>query len=211
MNGQYQRENISDNDNVLDFSVLFGAGNHGNSVDCTDVSEVLRALDDEEADKTEMPLRKPQDDSESEQVMSLYRQHQLREADKKRVAEIFRVYQRNIRESERLQREIIQGVREGASPYNLFLQAVRMISHMTGNPLFYKQVEEDAIKAYGGGKYAADVAAGQLKETEERLQNMRKALESEHEDGARRRILNAIQEHEERRDELQQIQQAAGE
>jgi hypothetical protein len=77
-----------------------------------------------------------------------------READRKkqdidRSLAICREYQQNIKTSSQLQTEILKGVRAGEDIYSLFLKAVKVISLMTSNTVFYSQIEGDIRAIYG--------------------------------------------------------------
>jgi len=65
-----------------------------------------------------------------------------------RAIEIYRVYQENIKTSEILQSKITKGIQAGEKPELLLLKAVKCISLMTGNELFYTQAENDIKKVY---------------------------------------------------------------
>ena len=76
-----------------------------------------------------------------------------READRKkqdidRSLAICREYQQNIKTSSQLQTEILKGVRAGEDIYSLFLKAVKAISLMTSNTVFYSQLEGDIRAIY---------------------------------------------------------------
>ncbi len=83
--------------------------------------------------------------------------HKLqREADRKkqdidRSLAICREYQQNIKTSSQLQTEILKGAKAGESIYSLFLKAVKAISLMTSNNVFYSQLEGDIRAIYGQG------------------------------------------------------------
>jgi hypothetical protein len=76
-----------------------------------------------------------------------------READRKkqdidRSLAICREYQQNIKTSSQLQTEILKGARAGEDIYSLFLKAVKAISLMTSNTVFYSQLEGDIRAIY---------------------------------------------------------------
>lgn len=57
-------------------------------------------------------------------------------------AEVFKEYQDNIRKSKSLRSEITKGVNAGEDLKELFLKAVKAISLMTDDSLYYKNIEE---------------------------------------------------------------------
>ena len=63
-----------------------------------------------------------------------------------RVAEVYKQYQKNLLAANRLQTEILMDVKSGADGYALFLKAAKAISLMTGDELFYRQVEEGVAR-----------------------------------------------------------------
>ena len=100
--------------------------------------------------------------------------------DHKRLTEAYREYQNNIRRSGSLRTEILKGVRAGESTQLLLLKAVECISCMTGDKLFYSQIDGD-LKAIYGEAFLEEIP-----------------LEWELEPDARQRVQSAIKAHEER-------------
>lgn len=78
-------------------------------------------------------------------MQNIYNQEQEQLA---RSKEIYKEYQKNIRTSEQLQIEILKGAKEGEPLPELFLKAVKAISLMTSNTVFYNQLERDIKEKY---------------------------------------------------------------
>lgn len=118
---------------------------------------------------------------------------------RQREIEAYKTYQENIKISSQLQTEILKGVKQGESVYNLFLKATKAISLMTHDILFYNQLEADIRAIYGTGLLESQPLEIELTAVQERLQRLREAhaREGEPED-SRQRIMNAIKAHEAR-------------
>lgn len=133
-----------------------------------------------------------------------------READRKkqdidRSLAICREYQQNIKTSSQLQTEILKGARAGEDIYSLFLKAVKAISLMTSNTVFYSQLEGDIRAVYGQGLLDPLPLQIELQQVQERLTRLREAEERELEADSRERIKRAVQAHENRIAELEAL------
>jgi len=133
-----------------------------------------------------------------------------READRKkqdidRSLAICREYQQNIKTSSQLQTEILKGVRAGEDIYSLFLKAVKAISLMTSNTVFYSQIEGDIRAIYGQGLLDPLPLQIELQQVQERLKRLREAEERELEADSRERIKRAVTAHENRIAELEAL------
>jgi len=133
-----------------------------------------------------------------------------READRKnqdidRSLAICREYQQNIKTSSQLQTEILKGVRAGEDIYSLFLKAVKVISLMTSNTVFYSQIEGDIRAIYGQGLLEPLPLQIELQQVQERLKRLREAEERELEADSRERIKRAVTAHENRIAELEAL------
>lgn len=122
-----------------------------------------------------------------------------------RYLNIYREYQSNAQVSSQLQTEILKGARSGEDIYNLFLKAVKAISVMTANNLFYVQLEKDIMAIYGQGLLNPLPLKRELQETRERLAKLREAGERELETDVRERIERAKTAHEEKVTELERL------
>ena len=118
--------------------------------------------------------------------------------DHKRLTEADREYQNNIRRSGSLRSEILKGVKAGESTQLLLLKAVECISCMTGDKLFYSQID-GGLKAIYGEAFLEEIPLEwELEAVEDRLQKLKEALTRELEPDARQRVQSAIKAHEER-------------
>lgn len=67
----------------------------------------------------------------------------IRKQDKQaRAEEIYKEYQKNIMLSSQIQTEILKGLKAGEDIKPLFLKAIKVISLMTSNSVYYNQVEK---------------------------------------------------------------------
>jgi hypothetical protein len=123
--------------------------------------------------------------------------------DHQHTLEMYKEYQNNIRLSGGLQTELTKGAREGEPAYNLLLKAVKVISLMTGNKLFYTQIYKDIVAIYGEGLKEQIPIEWELDEVRKRLANLREALERDSiEPDSKERIKKAIEAHEAKEKEL---------
>lgn len=133
-----------------------------------------------------------------------------READRKkqdidRSLAICREYQQNIKTSSQLQTEILKGARAGEDIYSLFLKAVKAVSLMTSNTVFYSQLEGDIRAIYGAGLQEAPALQIELQQVQERYKKLLEALEREPDGDSRERIKRAVKAHENRIAELETL------
>lgn len=61
-------------------------------------------------------------------------------------SEVYKEYQQNILASGTLRAEITKGAKAGEDPETLLLKAVKAISLMTGDKLFYEQIKTEIEK-----------------------------------------------------------------
>lgn len=154
---------------VLDFAGLFG--------DCVEQKRpskmpsetILEGGQYKTITEHKKTVETPSEDLEGQQAKGLYLQAQREAAEKQRTLDIFREYQENIKRSGQLQTEILKGVKAGESVYNLFLKAVKAISLMTSNSLFYSQIEADTRAIYGEGLQEQAPLQCELAEVQKRL------------------------------------------
>lgn len=188
---------------VLDFAGLFG--------DCVEQKRpskmpsetILEGGQYKTITEHKKTVETPSEDLEGQQAKGLYLQAQREAAEKQRTLDIFREYQENIKRSGQLQTEILKGVKAGESVYNLFLKAVKTISLMTSNSLFYSQIEADTRAIYGEGLQEQAPLQCELAEVQKRLTRLKEAQAEELEHDSRERIGRAIQAHEAKIAQLQ--------
>lgn len=109
--------------------------------------------------------------------------------------EVYGEYQKNIRISSHLQTEIIKGVNNGDDIYELFLKACKIISLMTSDIVFYKQIIDDMRAIYGRGFNKKPILQEELEEVENRLQLLMDAKQRENDADSLSRIKKAIISH----------------
>lgn len=96
---------------------------------------------------TETPLKTPTEGIEG--IHKLQRKADATKQDIDRSLAVYKEYQKNTLISSQLQTEIIKGAKAGEDIYSLFLKAVKVISLMTSNSVFYTQLEADIRAIYG--------------------------------------------------------------
>lgn len=135
----------------------------------------------------------------------LQRQADANKAERERALAVYREYQKNIKLSGQLQTEILKGVKRGEDIYSLFLKAVKAISLMTSNTVFYSQLEGDIRAIYGQGLLDPLPLQIELQQVQERLTRLKEAEKREGEADSRERIKRAVQAHENRIAELEAL------
>ena len=180
---------------VLDFAGLFGDSVEQKRPSKTPSETILEGRRYKTITEPEKPVETPPEGLEEQQAKGLYLQAQREAAEKQRTLDIFREYQENIKRSGQLQTEILKGVKAGESVYNLFLKAVKAISLMTSNSLFYSQIEADTRAIYGRGLQHKPPLQKELQETQTRLQRLLEAGQREQPPDNRERIQRAIEAH----------------
>lgn len=115
-----------------------------------------------------------------------------------RYFEVCKEYQKNIRESELLRSQILIGLKEGENIYSLFLKAVKAISLMTGEDVFYKLADANVKSIYGDGLGEEAPLEMMLQETQNQLDRLKAAQENALDHDSQTRISSAIKAHEQR-------------
>ncbi len=128
--------------------------------------------------------------------------------DHNRTLGVYKEYQHNIKESETLQTELLKGVKAGEATHTLLLKACKAISLMTGNKVFYNQIEADIKAIYGEGLLEQIPLEWELDEVRERKAKLEEAYKREETStDAKERIGRAIKAHEERANYLSSLLQ----
>lgn len=122
-----------------------------------------------------------------------------------RIKEVYTKYQNNIKTSGTLQTEILKELKMGEDIYRLFLKAVKAISLMTSNSVFYTQSEQDIKIIYGIGLQEKVPLQIELKEVETRLKRLQEALLREDNTDDKRRIETAIKVHKEKIEKISNL------
>lgn len=131
-----------------------------------------------------------------EGIAPLQRQANAHKAELERARAAYKAYQDNIKTSCQLKADILQGIQRGENIYPLFLQAIKAISFMTSDTLFYTQAEQDLIVIYGKGLDLSPPLELELEKVQERLRRLRDAASSEKEPDSKERLKRAIEAHE---------------
>lgn len=147
----------------------------------------------------------PSQNEATEGLNKLQRQADNRKEAIDRSLAVYQQYQHNIMISSQLHTEILKGAKEGADIYTLFLKAVKAISLMTSDSLFYTQLEGDIRTIYGQGLLEATPLQMEIQDAEERIAKLKEALERDIEPRARDRILLSIKAHEAKKAELESL------
>lgn len=142
-----------------------------------------------------------------EGIRQLQREADRKKQDIDRSLAIYREYQQNIKTSSQLQTELLKGARAGEDIYSLFLKAVKAISLMTSNNLFYNQLEGDIRAIYGRGLQEAPAIDIELEQVTERYIRLLSALEREPDGDSRDRIKQAVKAHENKIRELEALRE----
>lgn len=142
--------------------------------------------------------------SEKAKIGGLYELESL-QTEQSRCKAVYREYQQNIKTSELIQADILKGARAGEDIYSLFLKAVKAISLVTDNNLFYSQLESDIKTVYGKGLLQSPALSIELREIESRSFLLKEALERETERDNIDRIKRAIAAHQDKIAELEEL------
>jgi len=119
--------------------------------------------------------------------------------------EIYDHYCRNRNNDIEIRVEFDTGYQVCFDMNNLFLKAVKAISLMTSNTVFYSQLEGDIRAIYGQGLLEPLPLQIELQQVQERLKRLREAEERELEADSRERIKRAVTAHENRIAELEAL------
>lgn len=120
---------------------------------------------------------------------------------------VYRDYQKNIMISGQLQTEIEKGMQQGKPLAVLFLQAMKIISNMTGNAEIYRSANETIQAVYGYALQEPGALELTIAETQSRLERLESALQIAEDITDRARIENAVKAHKRK---LQQMQGMGG-
>ena len=113
----------------------------------------------------------------------------------RRNLEMYSSYQHNILAAGTLTSEITKGLQQGKPLAILFLQAMQVISNMTGNPSTYQNTAEILQAVYGFGLHEPDVEALTAEKVRERLEKLENSLILTTDGIDKAHIQNAIDEH----------------
>lgn len=157
--------------------------------------------------ETEKPPEAPQKAPERQEVEGLAQIRLQREQeDHKKAVEMYGAYQTNIKRAGQLRTDIMKGVKAGDAPQDLLLKAVECIALMTGDRIFYEQIEED-LKAIWGECFLDPIPLEwELREVEDHIASMKRAYKEEGlGSDSKARIERALQAHYQKRDRLKAL------
>ena len=106
---------------------------------------------------------------------TLQRQADQAQRDKENTLAIYQRYQQAANQSAALRTEILRGVKAGESIYSLFLKAVKAVSLMSNNRLFYDQIAGELPTIYGKGLLEPEPLELELTAVKERLERLQQA------------------------------------
>lgn len=122
-----------------------------------------------------------------------------RQRDALRAKAIYKEYGEAIRESDQIRAEIMQGLKQGTAPEILLLKAMKCISVITGDRLFYEQGKSYIQTVNGGALLHPEPLRMELEEATQRLTKLEAAAGSDQiPPEAAERINNAIAAHKRR-------------
>lgn len=139
----------------------------------------------------------------NEQAAELTRLYTAEQADHKRSLAMYSEYQNNIREAGQLRSELLKGTRAAEDSLSLLVKACKAIFLMTGDRLFYEQIEADVIAIYGAGLLEPKPLELELERTQDRLERLLQAEQRETQADTKARITAAIKSHKNRITELE--------
>ena len=129
---------------------------------------------------------------------------QLKQEDHRKAAAAYDTYQENIKRAGILRAEILKGVRAGEPPTALLLKAVKCISLMTGEKVFYDQIRGDVLTIWAEGLQDETALEMKLQDVEGRLKKIEEALKREDlQGGDRERIQKAAEQHQKQKEALE--------
>lgn len=106
---------------------------------------------------------------------ALQRQADQAKRDKENTLAIYQRYQQATNQSAALRTEILRGVKAGESIYSLFLKAVKAVSLMSNERLFYDQIAGELPTIYGKGLLEPEPLELELTAVKERLERLQQA------------------------------------
>ena len=184
----------------IDFTPLFSIGNNAIAPKTPTEATKEKRLYDEHPIKnkngTEGQI------SRKNGISELQRELNNRNKDIERAKQVYKTHQENIIKSDTLRTEILKGVKSGQDITDLFLKAVETISLMTSDTVFYNQIKEDIKAIYGVGLKKPGALKIELEEIEKRLVMLQRPELQEEAYETKRRIDNAIRQHQERKEQI---------
>ena len=138
-------------------------------------------------------------------IRILQDREEARKRDHEREIQVYKDHQEAIKATSEAQAAILKGLRSGADPVGLLLQAIEAISKMTGNKLFYTQARGDLIAIYGEAMLEPLPIQWEIDETMQRFEKILAAMSREHDPDAQARIEAAAKAHYAKLERLQAL------
>lgn len=193
---------------TLDFTALNAIGG---AQAPTAPQNCTQTADNNQGNKTTLPStepqKPPQDFAIDTGINILQKQTNEAAAERSRTAAIYKEYQDNIRHAGELRAELIKGAQAGEDIYILFLKAIKAISLMTSDALFYTDIEKSIKYIYGEGFREPQALGELLRDIEGRREKLQRAVEQEEEPEARARLTAALKKMQAQSDRLKQCQE----
>lgn len=141
----------------------------------------------------------------TEQVPRLKKMYMTEQVEYTESRNIYKEYQNNIKKAEQLRIELLKGIKVADDSLKLLLKACKCISLMTGDNLFFEQVENNIVNIYGIGLKEPEPIKTELEKVRKRLQKLREVEQKEKQEETRACIAFAIKSHEKREIYLQDL------
>lgn len=155
------------------------------------------------AEAAEQPQEATGGAGEGKPPVMLQREQERRTEAEKKALEVYKEYQKNIRNSESAQTTILKGLQAGENPYKLLLSACECIGYLTSNKAFSEMARGNILEIVGKGLLQPEALEIELEGVKSRLAMLtRPELEAEPPD-SRRRIGAAIRAHQKRAGEIE--------
>ncbi len=115
----------------------------------------------------------------SDDLRKLQRQADETTAELERARATYREYQANIIKAQTLPSEILKAMLKGESCEAILLKAAKCISSMTGDGVFYQQVEKRLVEIYGYALGQAEPLEMELEKVRARIDKLTAAVEEQ--------------------------------
>lgn len=106
-----------------------------------------------------------------------------------------KIQQENIRKAQHQQSKLLYEIKAGKPKGYLLLEACKIIRDMTGNTLFYNEVESNLRSVLGRGLYDAEMLEMEIRELTERKERLKHSYQIETDPETKSRISRAIETH----------------
>ena len=135
----------------------------------------------------------------------LQSREEARKRDHERRIQVYKDHQEAIKATSEAQAAILKGLKNGADPVGLLLQAIDAIAKMTGNKLFYDQARGDLIAVYGEALLYPLPIQWEIDETLARFEKILASMSREHDPDTAARIEASARAHYDKLERLQAL------